>query len=555
MDRNWWKEAVVYQIYPKSFMDSNGDGIGDLRGIEQKLDYLCELGVDAVWICPFYQSPMVDNGYDISDYYAIDPVFGSMEDMEALIAEAKKRDIKILVDLVLNHTSSQHIWFRKALADPSSKYRDYYIFRNGKPEKEPSNWRGCFGGNVWESMGEDLYYYHTFDKEQPDLNWENPQLRKEVYDIINYWIGKGVGGFRIDAITYIKKNQDFPALPPDGSDGLASLFSVSQNEAGIDEFLQEMKEATYGKYDMLTVAEAPGVPYDGLGPYIGEKGHFSMIFDFSYNDIDVDESSNWYVKKEWSMKDVRDAVFKSQISIQEVGWGALYLENHDQPRCLNKYIPEEDIGYYSAAALAGMYFFLRGTPFIYQGQELGMTNTFFERIEDTKDLASVDQYQRALLAGLDKAEALEIANKRSRANTRTPMQWSSGQGADFTKATPWIAINDNYKKINAKEQQEDMDSIFHFYRKLISLRKDTLWKEVLIYGDIQPRFLDYPSVIAYERSAGEKKVLVITNFSKENISLEVGISQILLDNYKDTIVNKNYILLRAYETVMIEEKY
>lgn len=552
MEAKWWKEAVVYQIYPKSFKDSNGDGIGDLKGIMEKLPYLKDLGIDAVWICPFYKSPMKDNGYDISDYYDIEEMFGSIEDMEALLALAKSYDIKILIDLVLNHSSDQHEWFKEALRDPKSRYRDYYIFRKGMNGKPPTNWRSNFGGSVWEPVEEDVYYLHSFAKEQPDLNWENPEVRQALYDMINFWLEKGVAGFRIDAITFIKKDQRFTSLESDDRDGLVGLAKVSQNQPGIDEFLKELKENTYGITNSMTVAEAPGVPYDQLDKYIGEDGHFSMIFDFSYNDIDLPESGNWYEKKEWSITDLRDAIFKSQLSIQKVGWGALYLENHDQPRSLNKYVKAEEIGYHSSSALATMYFFLRGTPFIYQGQEIGMTNRRFRSIEEFDDVATKDQFQRAIAAGLSEEEALAAVNKRSRDNSRTPMQWDDSENGGFTTGKPWLEVNSNYREINIEAQQVSQNSLLQYYKELIKLRKESSFKEVLTYGDIETTLLEYENIIAYKRKFKGKEILVITHLANAIVELEVDYKNVILDNYNTIYRKDNHIVLRGYESIVLE---
>jgi len=558
MNKIWWKEAVVYQVYPKSFYDSGNDGIGDIKGITMKLPYLADLGIDAVWICPFYKSPMKDNGYDVADYYSIDPIFGTMEDMDNLIKEAKKYNIKILVDLVLNHSSNEHKWFQEALKDPESPYRDYYIFKKSEGDKLPSNWRSIFGGPVWEKTEDGSCYMHVFDKSQPDLNWENPKLRQELYDMINYWLDKGVGGFRLDAITFIKKDQTYRSLPQDDIDGLASLQTVSLNQEGIGTFLKEMKEKTYGRLEALTVAEAPGVPYEQLDEYIGDDGYFSMIFDFSYADIDMAADGNKNKKKIWSIKDLREAIFNSQMNIQKVGWGALYIENHDQPRSIDKYFrnvdfKDKEVSYYLGSLLATMYFLLRGTPYIYQGQEIGMRNCHFSSIEEYDDVSSKDQYKRALSAGMTPEDALEAVYRRSRDNSRTPMQWSKRQNAGFTHGNPWLKVNPNYAEINVENQLEDENSMYNYYKNLIKLRKSSIYKELIIYGDISPILEEYDNIIAYSRKYNDKELIVITNFSDEEYTIPVKCEKMILSNYRNinySEYDKN-VRLRPFEALVL----
>lgn len=558
MNKTWWKEAVAYQIYPKSFYDSNNDGIGDIKGITQKLSYLADLGIDVLWICPFYKSPMKDNGYDISDYYAIDPMFGTMEDMDELLAKAKEYNIKVLVDLVLNHSSTEHKWFQEAISSPNSPYRDYYIFKDQQGNELPTNWRSVFGGPVWEKTTDGSCYMHVFDKSQPDLNWENPKVRQELYDMINYWLDKGVGGFRLDAITFIKKDQDYPNLPPDGEDGLAGLQSVSLNQKGIGVFLKELKEKTYGRMEAMTVAEAPGVPYEQLDEYIGDDGHFSMIFDFSYADIDVNADGNWHSKKDWSIKDLREAIFHSQLSIQEVGWGALYLENHDQPRSIDKYFRDEDCSdkeksFYYGSVLATMYFLLRGTPFIYQGEEIGMRNCPFSSIEEYDDVASKDQFQRAICAGMTSEEALKVVYRRSRDNSRTPMQWSDSENGGFTHGQPWLKVNPNYSEINVENQMDDQNSLYQYYKKLIQLRKTSSYKDVLVYGSIEPALEEYDHIVAYNRKLNDTEIVVITNFSSQQYNIPMECKECILSNYTNVDYDEyqKEMTLRPYEAVVL----
>lgn len=558
MNKTWWKEAVAYQIYPKSFYDSNNDGIGDIKGITMKLPYLSDLGVDVLWICPFYKSPMKDNGYDVADYYSIDPMFGTMEDMDELLEKSKEYNIKVLVDLVLNHSSSEHEWFQEAISDPNSPYRDYYIFKNSENEQIPTNWRSNFGGSVWEKAEDNNYYMHAFDKSQPDLNWENPKLRQEIYHMINYWLDKGISGFRIDAITFIKKNQTYPCLPSDWEDGLAGLQTVSLNQKGIGTFLKELKEKTYGRMDAMTVAEAPGVPYEQLEEYIGDDGYFSMIFDFSYADIDLNADGNWHSHKEWSIKDLKEAIFNSQLSIKKVGWGALYLENHDQPRSIDKYFKDKDcnkkeLSFYLGSVLATMYFLLRGTPFIYQGEEIGMRNCPFSSIEEYDDVATKDQFERAICTGIKPEEALKIVYGRSRDNSRTPMQWSDEKNAGFTHGEPWLKVNPNYKETNVKNQINSENSLYKYYKKLIQLRKSSVYKDVIIYGDIKPILKDYDNIIAYTRELNGSAIIVITNFSGEEYKIPMEYKECIISNYInfDNHEFNKEIILRPYEAVVL----
>lgn len=550
----WWKEAVVYQIYPKSFCDSNSDGIGDIKGIISKLDYLKYLGINVIWISPMYKSPMADNGYDISDYYQIDEKFGTMEDMDNLIKQAKLRNIKIIMDLVVNHSSDEHIWFKKAIKDLNSKYADYYIIKDGINNNPPTNWRSIFGGSVWEKIeNTNKYYLHVFAKKQPDLNWENAELREEIYKMINFWLDKGLGGFRIDAITYIKKDNEFKSLPADGIDGLSNVDKSCLNQSGIEVFLKELKTKTFDKYDCMTVAEAPGVPYNNLDKFISDDGFFSMIFDFSYADLDLNENGEWYKQVDWTVNQLRELIFKSQTEVQKVGWGALYLENHDQPRSINKYVPEQDISYYSKTMLATMYFMLRGTPFIYQGQEIGMENCIMDNINEFDDISTYGQYEMALKEGLNQRDALKLVNKRSRDNARTPFQWNNDNNCGFTDSKPWIKINNNYKVINAKSQIDNPNSVFSFYKELISIRKNSIYSDILIYGYIEPCLTEYDNIIAYKRTLNNKSLLIINNFNSKNISikLETDIKNIILNNYtnfrNDTICD-----FQPYQSVIIE---
>ena len=551
MKRIWWKEAVGYQIYPKSFKDTNGDGIGDIKGIVEKLPYLKELGIDFIWICPFYPSPMKDNGYDVADYYGIDPCFGTMEDMELLLKKAGESGIRVIVDMVLNHSSDQHKWFQEALKDPNSKYRDYYMFVQSK--ERPSNTRSCFGGSVWENVGEDTWYYHTFDKSQPDLNWENPQLREEVYNILNFWIEKGVSGFRFDAITYIKKVDSLVSHEPDNTDGLIGAEKTGQNQKGIDKFLHEMNRKCLSNPEIMTVAEAPGVPYENLAEFIGEDGYFSMVFDFSYADIDLC-GPNWYNQAPWTFGDLKKLLFRSQCSVQTQG-GAVYLENHDQSHSINKYFREKaaakddlHLRFLQGSALAALLMGLRGTVFIYQGEELGSVNGTFNSIEEYDDLNTRDQYQRALRAGFDVAQSLKFANDRSRDNSRMPFPWKEEEHGGFTSGTPWLKCNDDYASICAEKQSQDKNSLLYYYRNLIQVRKDEANRECLIYGEVREIEDAVESVIAFERIAENgEKIQIWINMSDEIQKADIIDGEILCNNYSEF----NRTSLQPYQAVMV----
>lgn len=553
MSNVWWKESVVYQIYPKSFCDSNGDGMGDIKGITQKLDYIKELGVNVIWICPVYQSPMDDNGYDISDYYQIDSMFGTNEDMEELIFEAKKRNLRILMDLVVNHTSDEHPWFQEALQNPKSKYADYYIFKEGTENGPPNNFRTYFGGPAWEPVeGSNRYYLHAFGKKQPDLNWENDELREEIYQMVNFWLEKGISGFRIDAIGNLKKTNLTEQLPPDGPDGMCSISKYILNQPGIEVWLNELRERTFQCYNSMTVAEAD-VPEDLLPRFIGENGFFSMVFDFSYADIDVPGTGEWYTPTNWTVAQMKECIFRSQLATQRTGWGAVYLENHDQPRSINKYLPEGDIGYESITMLANLFMMLRGTPFIYQGQEIGMSNVPMETLEDYNDLASHDQYQRARNAGVSHEKAMQLLFKRSRDNSRTPMQWSDEKNAGFSQGQKtWIKVNPNYKEVNVLAQTKKEKSILKYYQQLIDLRTQSAYQKIIQYGILEP-LETVDSVIAYERIYEGQKLLVVNHFGSGTCSLQIedGYIHTLIHNYNDLLFENGTLNLRPYESMVL----
>ena len=532
MEKKWWHDKVAYQIYPKSFCDSNGDGIGDLKGVISKLDYLKELGIDIVWLSPVYSSPFVDQGYDIADYYAIAEQFGTMEDFDELLAEARKRDIRIIMDLVINHCSDKHEWFQKALKDPYGEYADYFFFRPGKNGNPPSNYRSYFGGSCWEPVpGTDLYYFHMFAKEQPDLNWENPVLRQKLYDMINWWLEKGVAGFRIDAIINIKKDVNFPDFEPDGPDGMAACWRMVENVEGVGELLEDLKQHTFARSDAFTVGEVFNMRKDELGEFIGEDGHFSTIFDFSAHCLS-DGAHGWYDAPEITFEAWREAIVNSQLEVQEVGLEANIIENHDEPRGVSRFLPVYAQNPAGAKMLGTVNILLRGIPFIYQGQELGMMNAKWNSIDEFDDISTKDQYKVAKAAGLTDDQDMKVCAAMSRDNARTPMQWSDEENAGFTTGTPWLKVNENYTKINARQQEDDPDSVLQYYRRLIALRKDPTYKEVFAYGKFAPAFAKANKIMAYYRKTDEKTVLIAANFGDKaaELKLDAAVENMLLTN-------------------------
>lgn len=555
MQKKWWHDKVAYQIYPKSFCDTNGDGIGDLRGIISKLDYLKELGVDIIWISPIYKSPFVDQGYDISDYYAIAEEFGTMEEFDELLAEAKKRDMYLIMDLVVNHCSDKHEWFQKALADPDGPYADYFYFRKGKNGNPPSNYRSYFGGNCWESVpGSDKYYFHMFAKEQPDLNWENPKLREEIYRMINWWLDKGLAGFRIDAIINIKKDLAFPDMEPDGDDGLASCWRMVENAEGVDELLEDLKNHTFAKKDAFTVGEVFNIGVEDLPDFIGENGHFSTIFDFSAHMLS-DGEHGWYDAPPISFDAWKKAITDSQMRVQNVGFEANIIENHDEPRGVSRFLPDYAQNADGAKMLGTVSVLLRGIPFIYQGQEIGMQNARWNSVDEFDDISTKDQYRMAREAGLSDAEALAVCSTMSRDNARTPMQWKDAPQAGFTSGTPWLKVNDNYPVINVEKEEGQPDSVLHYYRKLIALRKSGEYRELFTYGKFEPAYENADHVMAYYRILQGRRVLVAANFGTDTIELdwEVPAKKVLLSNKKRTNA-ENKLILEKCEVFVTECK-
>ena len=555
MQKKWWHDKVAYQIYPKSFCDTNGDGIGDLRGIISKLDYLKELGVDIIWLSPIYKSPFVDQGYDISDYYAIAEEFGTMEEFDELLAEAKKRDMYLIMDLVVNHCSDKHEWFQKALADPDGPYADYFYFRKGKNGNPPSNYRSYFGGNCWEPVpGSDKYYFHMFAKEQPDLNWENPKLREEIYRMINWWLDKGLAGFRIDAIINIKKDLAFPDMEPDGDDGLASCWRMVENAEGVDELLEDLKNHTFAKKDAFTVGEVFNIGVEDLPDFIGENGHFSTIFDFSAHMLS-DGKHGWYDAPPISFDAWKKAITDSQMRVQNVGFEANIIENHDEPRGVSRFLPDYAQNADGAKMLGTVSVLLRGIPFIYQGQEIGMQNARFNSVDEFDDISTKDQYRVAREAGLSDAEALAVCSVMSRDNARTPMQWKDAPQAGFTSGTPWLKVNDNYPVINVEKEEGQLDSVLHYYRKLIALRKSGEYRELFTYGKFEPAYENADHVMAYYRILQGRRVLVAANFGTDTIELdwEVPAKKVLLSNKKRTNA-ENKLILEKCEVFVTECK-
>uniref|UniRef100_UPI004029E94F alpha-glucosidase n=1 Tax=Roseburia faecis TaxID=301302 RepID=UPI004029E94F len=555
MQKKWWHDKVAYQIYPKSFCDTNGDGIGDLRGIISKLDYLKELGVDIIWLSPIYKSPFVDQGYDISDYYAIAEEFGTMEEFDELLAEAKKRDMYLIMDLVVNHCSDKHEWFQKALADPDGPYADYFYFRKGKNGNPPSNYRSYFGGNCWEPVpGSDKYYFHMFAKEQPDLNWENPKLREEIYRMINWWLDKGLAGFRIDAIINIKKDLAFPDMEPDGDDGLASCWRMVENVEGVDELLEDLKNHTFAKKDAFTVGEVFNIGVEDLPDFIGENGHFSTIFDFSAHMLS-DGEHGWYDAPPISFDAWKKAITDSQMRVQNVGFEANIIENHDEPRGVSRFLPNYAQNADGAKMLGTVSVLLRGIPFIYQGQEIGMQNARWNSVDEFDDISTKDQYRMAREAGLSDAEALAVCSVMSRDNARTPMQWKDAPQAGFTSGTPWLKVNDNYPVINVEKEEGQLDSVLHYYRKLIALRKSGEYRELFTYGKFEPAYENADHVMAYYRILQGRRVLVAANFGTDTIELdwEVPAKKVLLSNKKRTNA-ENKLILEKCEVFVTECK-
>ena len=550
MNKTWWKESVVYQIYPRSFCDSNGDGIGDIKGITSKLPYLKELGINVIWLSPVYQSPNDDNGYDISDYEAIMTEFGTMADFDEMLNKAHSLGIKIVMDLVVNHTSDEHKWFVESRSSKDNPKRDYYIWKDGKGGKEPNNWGSAFSGSAWqldETTGQ--YYLHLFSKKQPDLNWENDKVREEVYSMMTRWFDKGIDGFRMDVISLISKDQSFPDGPTYG--GLYGSFESCANGPRVHEFLQEMNKKVLSKYDIMTVGECAGVTLEEAKQYANSEGtELNMVFQFEHVGLDDDENMKWSTKK-MPLVPLKENLSKWQKGLNKVAWNSLYFCNHDQPRIVSRLGSEKDeYRELSAKCIATCLHMMQGTPYVYQGEELGMTNTLFNSVKDFRDLESINAYHELTEKGVISAEELfpKICHK-SRDNARTPMQWDDSKNAGFTTGTPWIDVNPNYTKINAKEQVARENSVFNYYKKLIALRKEY---EIIVYGDYNLLLPEDEDLFVYERSLDGKKLLVACNFSENEREFDFDIvknGKILTNNYEEfNLINKK---LRPFEAVVI----
>ena len=552
MEKDWWKGKVAYQIYPKSFKDSNGDGVGDLKGITEKLDYLQDLGIDILWLSPIYKSPFIDQGYDISDYYAIDPIFGTMEDMEELIAEGKKRGISIIMDLVVNHCSSHHEWFQKALEDPEGPYADYFYFIES--DKEPNNWESYFGGSVWEPVpGTNKYYLHSFHKDQPDLNWQNPVLREEIYTMINWWLDKGIAGFRIDAIINIKKDLEWRSLPSDRDNGLVPVPESLVNAQPIEPFLQELKERTFAKYNAFTVGEVFNETDEELHFFIGKDGVFSSIFDFKQTMLGQ-EGKGWFDHALPTADELKESIFQAHERADSIGVLSTIIENHDEPRGVSHYIAEGPVNDTSKKALGTIQILRKGIPFIYQGQEIGMENQVFESVEDFDDIATINGYHVAKEAGLTEEEALAAIAKYSRDNARTPMQWSAEPGLGFSDGSAWLISPKPDVAINVEDQEKDPDSILNYYRKLTALYRHPLYGNTIRFGDLIPAYRDRENIIAFERR-GDKRLLVVSNFQNRQATLELPapIKTVVLNNTSGLFQEGDQVLeLVPYQTVVLE---
>ena len=552
MEKDWWKGKVAYQIYPKSFKDSDGDGVGDLNGITEKLDYLQDLGIDILWLSPIYKSPFIDQGYDISDYYAIDPIFGTMEDMEELIAEGKKRGISIIMDLVVNHCSSHHEWFQKALEDPEGPYADYFYFIES--DKEPNNWESYFGGSVWEPVpGTNKYYLHSFHKDQPDLNWQNPVLREEIYTMINWWLDKGIAGFRIDAIINIKKDLEWRSLPSDRDNGLVPVPESLVNAQPIEPFLQELKERTFAKYNAFTVGEVFNETDEELHFFIGKDGVFSSIFDFKQTMLGQ-EGKGWFDHSLPTADELKESIFQAHERADSIGVLSTIIENHDEPRGVSHYIAEGPVNDTSKKALGTIQVLRKGIPFIYQGQEIGMENQVFESVEDFDDIATINGYHVAKEAGLSEEEALAVIANYSRDNARTPMQWTREPDLGFSDGPAWLISPKPDYFINVEDQEKDPDSILNYYRQLTALYRHPLYGNTIRFGDMIPAYRDRENIIAFERR-GDKRLLVVSNFQNRQATLELPapIKTVVLNNTAGLFQEGDQVLeLAPYQTVVLE---
>ena len=551
MNKKWWKELIAYQIYPKSFMDSNGDGIGDIQGIISKLDYLKDLGIDLIWLCPMYKSPNHDNGYDISDYKDILDEFGTMDDFNELLNEVHNRGMKLIIDLVINHTSHEHPWFIESRSSRDNPKRDWYIWREGKGDEEPNNWESIFKGSAWEFCeNSEEYYLHLFAKEQPDLNWENKEVRNELYKMINWWLDKGIDGFRVDAISHIKKEEGLKDM--DNPEGLkyVSSFEKHMNVEGINSHLKELKEETFSKYNIVTVGEANGVSANEADHWVAEdEGTFNMIFQFEHLNL-----WNYEEGQGFDVKAYKDVLTNWQNSLEGKGWNALFIENHDIPRVVSTWGNDKEYLTECAKAFGAIYFLQKGTPFIYQGQELGMTNVVFHSIDEIDDCSTLDEYQVALDAGLTPESAFKAVVPYSRDNARTPFQWDATANAGFTTGTPWLKVNPNYTDINAAEQANRPDSMYHWYKELIALRKNPEYKDVVVYGEFVPYKEEQTNLMAYYRKGTDRTLLVVANYQHDaqDVVLPGTYKKVLMNNLDTLDLNGDILHMPGYQAVIFE---
>ena len=556
MEKRWWKESVVYQIYPRSFCDSNGDGIGDLNGITGKLDYLKELGIDVIWLSPVYKSPNDDNGYDISDYQAIMDEFGTMEDFDRMLATAHEKGIKIMMDLVVNHTSDEHKWFIESRKSTDNPYRDYYIWRPAKEDGSlPNNWGSCFSGPAWEyDKTTDMYFLHLFSKKQPDLNWDNPAVRQDVFDMMNWWLKKGVDGFRMDVISLISKE---PGLPDKetGINGYAT-FNVSANGPHVHEYLQEMRQKALNNADTITVGECSGVTLEEAKKYArSDEKELNMVFQFEHMDVDSDEKAGKWTTRKMELRNLKKILTRWQKGLQDIAWNSLYWENHDQPRSVSRFGNDSDeYREISAKMLATCIHMMQGTPYVYQGEELGMTNCPFNTLDNFRDLESINAFHELTEQGkMTEEDMMAAIGYKGRDNARTPMQWDDSAYAGFSTATPWIMVNPNYTKINAKDQINREDSVFKYYQKLIKLRHES---ELIVYGTYDLILDDDKDIYAYIRTLGDEKLIVYCNFSENTREVELPEEfvnkKVLISNYSDAKANQK-ITLRPYEAIVIQK--
>lgn len=556
MEKRWWKESVVYQIYPRSFCDSNGDGIGDLNGITGKLDYLKELGIDVIWLSPVYKSPNDDNGYDISDYQAIMDEFGTMEDFDRMLATAHEKGIKIMMDLVVNHTSDEHKWFIESRKSTDNPYRDYYIWRPAKEDGSlPNNWGSCFSGPAWEyDKTTDMYFLHLFSKKQPDLNWDNPAVRQDVFDMMNWWLKKGVDGFRMDVISLISKEPGLPDKEP-GINGYAT-FNVSANGPHVHEYLQEMRQKALNNADTITVGECSGVTLEEAKKYArSDEKELNMVFQFEHMDVDSDEKAGKWTTKKMDLRNLKKILTRWQKGLQDIAWNSLYWENHDQPRSVSRFGNDSDeYREISAKMLATCIHMMQGTPYVYQGEELGMTNCPFNTLDNFRDLESINAFHELTEQGkMTEEDMMAAIGYKGRDNARTPMQWDDSAYAGFSTATPWIMVNPNYTKINAKDQINREDSVFKYYQKLIKLRHES---ELIVYGTYDLILDDDKDIYAYIRTLDDEKLIVYCNFSENTREVELPEEftngKVLISNYIDAKVNHK-ITLRPYEAIVIQK--